>query len=196
MSINQRKEHYFITVKVHDFKQSLVLGEKGEAILLDWFKKRPKTKDIVDVRKDEQYQTEDIDFLIIGKDGIRRSVEVKTDSYKSGNFFYETVSAVETNSLGCMYKSKAEYLVYYFINMNRLFIIEFKEFNDWMRKLIAEGNPKLRCKQFNNNRYDGVSQYTSQGYTIPIQYVLDNFHGKLWEPKLVDLEKSESKELN
>lgn len=186
----------FITERVHDFKQSLVLGEQGEGIILDWFKNRNKTSEVLDVRGNPKYRADDIDFIIKDKNGSSRSIEVKTDSYKSGNFFYETVSAVETQSLGCMYKSKADYLVYYFINENKFYVIDFEEFNNWMSKLIAERNPYAKFKQFKNNRYDN-SKYTSQGYTIPIVYVKENFKGKCWEFPVITLDETEdTKELN
>jgi len=144
---------------------------------MDWFKRRPNTAGIIDVRGDPKYRGIDIDFILQRIDGSECPIEVKTDQYRSQNIFYETVSAVETNSLGCMHKSKAKYLAYYFINDDKLYIIELKQFNDWMRKLIAEHCPVAEFKQFKNKRFDD-SKYTSQGYTLPLKYLEYNFPEK------------------
>lgn len=179
-----------ISERVHDFNQSIKLGERGEKFVREWLTKRYGTDNVRDVRGDPKYRTVDIDFVVRNRSGTEVAVEVKTDQYTTHNIFYETVSAVETNSLGCMHKSKADYLAYYFINLEKLYIIELSEFNDWMRKQIAQGCTVAKLKQFKNKRYDGTT-YTSQGYTLPLWYLEKNFCSKFM--KIYD---TETKELN
>lgn len=180
-----------ITERVHNFQQSLILGEQGESKIFDYIKQIETTKDIKDVRNMSEYQSKDIDFIVTKKNGKDYTVEVKTDQYTSLNLFYETISAVETNSVGCMEKSQAKYLIYYFTNYNKFYLIDLKKFNDWVRKLIAKQSPVLKLKQFKNDRFDG-SKYTSQGYTIPLRYIENNFPVKYC--KMIRLDEPEEME--
>lgn len=172
--LSKERRMIFITERTHVFKKSLILGEEGEAKIFDYLKTQEKTELVKDVRDDKEYQSKDIDFIVTQKNGRIFSVEVKTDQYDSQNLFYETISAVETNSIGCMEKSQAKYLIYYFTKFDKFYLIDLKEFNTWIRKLIAKQSPALQLKQFKNDRYDG-SQYTSQGYTISLRYIENNF---------------------
>lgn len=177
MKYHKERSNDFISEKIHDFNQSIKLGETGESIIFDWFDKQAYTKEIKDVRDDPTFQKDDIDFIVYHENGKEYTIEVKTDQYTSLNIFYETVSAVETDSKGCMSKSKAKYLAYYFIKFGKLYIIDLKKFNEWMTNQIAKRCPVAEFKQFKNLRYNGTT-YTSQGYTMPLLYLENNFPDK------------------
>ena len=121
-------------VKVHDFKKSLVVGEMGEEMILDYLQKSPSISKIIDVRSEKLYQKMDVDLVVVTEEGQELKLETKTDSYKSGNIFYEWTSAVETGSIGCMEKTQADYLFYYFINLQTMYIFEMDRYRDWFNE--------------------------------------------------------------
>lgn len=154
-------------MKIHNFKESLILGEQGEEIIVNHIKENKNTKSIIDVRNDKEYQKIDVDIVINHINNNSYYGEIKTDSYKSGNIFYETISAQEVNSLGCMDKTKADFLFYYFINMNKLYTLNMKKYNEWFNKNKSYFDKQGYRKALKNSRYNG-STYSSIGYAIPL----------------------------
>ena len=96
--------------KIYEFKKSLDIGELGEDIIEKYLKSLNNVKKIESVKEIKKYQEEDIDFLVYLNEGKKVSIEVKCDSYKSGNLYYETKSCVEFNTIGCLEKTKADYI--------------------------------------------------------------------------------------
>lgn len=159
-------------MKIHEFKKSLVLGEEGEKIVMTHIKNNANTKNIIDVRGDKKYQNMDVDVLINHINDNVYLGEIKTDSYKSGNIFYETISAQEVNSEGCMDKTEADFLFYYFINMNKLYTINMKLYREWFDSLNDYFDEQGYRKSLSNKRYNGGT-YSTIGYAIPL-VLLDN----------------------
>ena len=101
--------------KIYDFKTSNELGKIGEAIAEKYFNQSNKIKSYLDVTKDDIYREKDIDFITYMKNGDVITVEAKADKVISSNIFFETISNKEKNTLGCMLKTEADYIFYYFI---------------------------------------------------------------------------------
>lgn len=162
--------------KIYEFNKSLNVGELGEDIVEKYLNSLDNVKKISCVKDIKKYQEDDIDFIVHLSNGKKTSIEVKADSYKSGNLYYETKSCVEYNTLGCLEKTKADYLFYYFINLNVLYIFKTKQFRKWVRKEIEMFNlkpssSKLKKKSVLNKTFNDVDVYTSEGYTIPLKYI-------------------------
>ena len=162
--------------KIYEFKKSLDVGELGENIIEKYLNNLKNVKRIESVKEMKKYQEDDIDFLVYLNGGKKVSIEVKCDSYKSGNLYYETKSCVEFNTLGCLEKTKADYIFYYFLNLNTLYIFKTEQFRSWVRKEIdkCNKNPKLskiRKKEVLNRAFNKKDLYTSQGYTIPLLHI-------------------------
>lgn len=162
--------------KIYEFKKSLDIGELGEDIIEKYLKSLNNVKKIESVKEIKKYQEEDIDFLVYLNEGKKVSIEVKCDSYKSGNLYYETKSCVEFNTIGCLEKTKADYIFYYFLNLNVLYIFKTEKFRAWVRKEIKQynKNPKLskiQKKEVFNKAFNKKDLYTSQGYTIPLAHI-------------------------
>lgn len=148
---------------VHDFNKSINVGDNGEQIIKSYFENNPNIVDVIDVSKDKKYQDKDIDFIVKLKNGEDISIELKTDTYDTGNIFFEAISNKEYNVLGCMIKSKAKCLFYYFIETKELYIIDFKEYKKWVNK----NNARFAKKKIKNiNRY-GNDITHSIGLLIP-----------------------------
>ena len=148
---------------VHNFNKSINIGDYGEQIIKSYFETNPNIADVIDVSKDKTYQDKDIDFIVKLKSGKNISIELKTDTYDTGNIFYEAISNKEHNVLGCMIKSKAKCLLYYFIKTKELYIIDFKAYRKWVNK----NNKRFAKKKIKNINKSGNSITHSVGLLIP-----------------------------
>lgn len=155
-------------MKIHDFKESLKVGERGEAVILDYLEKSPNIKKIIDVRDSKIYQEVDVDLIVKMNTGNELKIEVKTDTYTSGNIYYETVSAEETDSIGCFEKTQADYIFYFFMNLNTLYILEVDAYRNWFKEKQELFDILGYQKKPRNSRWNG-STYTSVGYAFPVQ---------------------------
>lgn len=160
-----------IITKVHDFHESIQLGKKGEAILLDYLNRVEAIKNIKDVTDNKDYFELDIDYIVEFTDGSKQTLEVKTDFTKYPNLFYELVSCVETGSIGCFEKTKAERLMYLYVETGELFTFDMHLFRNWVNE-NKQAFEKYK-KTLKNSRYDG-SYYTTQGFAIPKKLILEN----------------------
>lgn len=128
--------------------------------------KNKHIKKITDVSNDRNYFGKDIDYLVEFHDGTSQSLELKTDFTTYPNFFYEEISAMETNSIGCFEKTEADRLMYYFIKLDLLYIFDMVEFRKWFHENKEAFIKKGYQKKLKNNRHDG-STYTTLGYAFP-----------------------------
>lgn len=123
---------------------------------------------MIDVSNNAMYQDVDIDFIVKMKSGGEIKVEVKTDTYKSGNMYYETVSAEETGSVGGFEKTECDFMLYYFVNLGILYTLEMNPFREWFNEREEYFIEKGYQKSPINKRYNG-STYTSIGYAFPFR---------------------------
>ena len=163
---------------IYEFENSLNIGNEGEAKIKDFLLSLDNVYRVQSVQNIKKYQNDDIDFIVTLKGNKTYTVEVKTDTYKSGNLYYETKSCIETNTLGCLEKTKADFIFYYFNKFDRLYILKTNLFRKWVQQEIYKFtlNPeisKLRKKEVFNKRASGNEDdlYTSEGYTIPLYYL-------------------------
>lgn len=125
------------------FRADNKFGELGENIIYNYLWKHKSTLKIVDVSKDKWFQQFDIDFLQVTNDGNINKIEVKTDRLadKTGNMVYEIYSDRRTYAKGCFEKTQADYIFYYLINTNILYIFDTQELREWV--LEHQHNLKL-----------------------------------------------------
>ncbi|MEG1502271.1 MAG: hypothetical protein RR370_02670 [Synergistaceae bacterium] len=147
------------------------VGQLGEDIIYQYLCKMPTVKEIKDVRNDKEYQKKDIDYILVMNTGQERTVEIKTDSYISDNIFFETMSAKETNSIGCMYKTEAEWLLYYFLRTKELYILKMPDYRNWVDENIS----RFQKRKIGNWRRGQGKTYTSEGRLIPKQILESEF---------------------
>ena len=157
---------------IHNFNESINIGNYGEQIIKYYFENNPNIADVIDVSQDKRYQDKDIDFLVKLKSGENISIELKTDTYDTGNIFYESISNEEHNVLGCMIKSRAKCLFYYFIKTKELYIIDFKSYKEWVNK---------NSKRFIKKRIKNINRY-SNGITHSVGFLIPK---KIFEEEMV-----------
>ena len=191
--------------KTHDFNVSIIGGEFGEAEIIKGLDKLIAKKTLVfqgyrildyqDVRGWKLYQDKDIDFivkLINDKTGetINKTLEVKTDSFydadkfvrleKNYNLFIETKSS--KNKMGCMLKTDADILLYYYITLGYFYVLVPANYMPLLESMIAEmdewdeeylatlGNVTADTKK----KYFKVisnGSYRSAGYATPVWFL-------------------------
>lgn len=163
---------------IYDFRKSLDVGNEGESKIKSFILSLDHVESIESVQNIKQYQEDDIDFIVTFKNKQKCTIEVKTDTYKSGNLYYETKSCVERNTLGCLEKTKADYIFYYFSKYDRLYILKTNPFRNWVKNEISKFSKNPSTSLLNKkevfNRITFGSQkglYTSEGYTIPLNYI-------------------------
>lgn len=154
-------------MKTHKFGNSLKIGDEGEKIVQEFLQNNPKVANIEDVSGVDEYRDRDIDLVVKFIDGKEATVEIKTDTYTSGNIFFETVSNLEYSVPGCMYKTQADYLFYYFTKTKELYILQMGKYREWFEANKSHFTEK-KLKNI-NRKEDGT--YTSIGYTIPKVYL-------------------------
>ena len=113
---------------IYEFKKSLNVGNAGEEKIKQFLLSLSNIESVKSVQNIKKYQDEDIDFIVTFKNKKQYTVEVKTDTYTSGNLYYETVSCAEKNTLGCLEKTKADFIFYYFAKYDRLYILKTNSF--------------------------------------------------------------------
>lgn len=119
------------------------IGNKGENAIFNFLSTYPSTTAIIDVTKDAWFQQFDIDFLWQDIEYNIFKIEVKTDTLadKTGNMVYEIWSDKRFYTLGCFEKTEADYIFYYLINTNILYIFNTQKLRKWV--LEHQHNLKL-----------------------------------------------------
>lgn len=163
--------------KIHIFEESKKLGDKGEQIIKDYLRSLPSINKVVDMANNKMFYHKDVDFVFQKKDGKTYRAEIKTDQYTSGNIYYETISNDIYNTEGCMNKTAADYLFYYFITWDKLYILKMDEYRTFMNELIKNGHEALVEKNVKNAKSNKKGDYiaSSVGYTLPLSVLEANF---------------------
>ncbi len=154
--------------KVYEFNSSNKIGHQGEQFVKQWILElHPNVSSITDVSDDKFYQKQDVDFVVNFANGRQALVEIKTDTYKTGNMFFETISNEEYQTKGCLMKTNADFLFYYFPNYQNgvLYIFQMKDF----RKFVLDNLSHFRERRVTN------TTHTSIGYIVPLIYIENNF---------------------
>lgn len=130
------------------------------------------TRDIINVEDDKRFQELDIDLICVYKNGPPDNIEVKCDTYDSGNFFFETISNSSKGTEGCFMYTLADKLYYYFEKRDSFYILPMPETRNW----FIENRYRFKEKELATRR-GGKVLYYSYGYTVPIKKVIKEVRG-------------------
>ena len=116
------------------FHSDINIGQKGEEKVYNYILNHPSTNMLINVTKDKWFQQFDIDFIQIDTENNIDKIEVKTDRIadRTGNMVYEVYSDKRTYTQGCFEKTEADYIFYFLINTNILYIFETQELRQWV----------------------------------------------------------------
>lgn len=149
------------------FTNDIEKGRVGEDIVINFLKQNKCFDNIIDVRKDKEYQNMDIDFILKRKDREYKA-EVKTDyiAHTTNNICFEIVSNKEYNTDGCILKTKSDILLYYIIEDDKLYIFNTRRLIDSLKELMKSKSHILgiQYRKFGDN---------AEGFLIPERTLTD-----------------------
>lgn len=149
----------------YEFERQNGVGKQGELIVKSWLMQQSNISSLLDVSSNKKYQKDDIDIIVNTEDGGTITYEIKTDSFLTGNLFFEIVSNTERNTPGCMLYTKADYILYFFIRNNNLYKLPTIAFREW----VISNRDKFKEKSVDNKYYH------SKGLLIPLTMIENKF---------------------
>lgn len=135
-----------------------------------WLREWDGTVSVENVEYQAAYQERDIDLLwtTVTHD---YSIEIKADRNDgTGNFFFETISNKEKNTLGCFLKTQADFLFYYFVEPRNLYILPMPRTRQWFEEDMRRFEEREAAPV-------GKDHYITVGRIVPIEVVLSEVRG-------------------
>jgi hypothetical protein len=122
-----------------------------------------------DVQDDPRFQHRGVDLLWERPNEKVLGIEVKGDrqGHRRGTYFFELISNAEKDSPGCFLYSIADLLVYVFLDVQHVHLLELKPVREWFVPRAKEYPLKTTKTR------TGAKLYTTVGATVPIRHVRD-----------------------
>lgn len=159
-------------MKTYDFDGRYDVSKIAINKVTDYLIGSPCTLDIINVEDDSRFQDFDIDLVKVSHDGRTINIEVKSDTYDSGNFFFETISNASKGTEGCFMYTRADYLYYYFTKSSNVYMLPMPVTREWFVKNIN----RFKQKELATKKGNKILYY-SYGYPVPIETVLKEVDG-------------------
>ncbi len=140
----------------HDFNESLEKAQKYEEKIIEYF---DNISEIEDVRDEEDFQFDDIDFLDI-TNNIKYEIKIDFQGHKTKNIAYETISRkVGFNIVGkgCFAKTKADIILYHYAETGKTLFLDIKKLRKEVGLLAANG--ELVAHNIQNATTNGKMYY-------------------------------------
>jgi hypothetical protein len=145
---------------VYSWDSQIAIGERGVQAVMSYLRQHGYHVD--DVTNDKDWQARDIDLLVRGKRKKRwRSVEVKVDSYVSGNVYLELVSSY--GRPGCVFKSRADVWCYWLSSLGILLLIDLPALQLW----LLDHSRDYKRSQVTSIK--GNARWSVQGIAVPYE---------------------------
>lgn len=145
-------------MRTYGWRAQIEVGERGVRRVAQYL--RSHGYEVEDVAEDKDFQSQDIDLRVRGQRKQRwRTVEVKTDTYESGNVFLELKSS--TGTPGCVFKSRAQWWLYYLPALGVLLFINLPKLQLW----LMENEWRYERKEVGSRR--GRGKWSVEGIALP-----------------------------
>lgn len=140
------------------FEESKKYGEYGEHAVWNILSGESWVRSIVDVRQDEGFREQDVDFLVENLHRQFAGVEVKTDfkAHETGNLVYELTTS---GHIGCFEKTKAKFIAYIVPKSRKVYWISVNALRDYTH------NGNLKEIRMGDN---------ATGFLIPLEDLIRN----------------------
>lgn len=146
------------------------VSKQAAAEIEAWLKKNPITREVRNVEDDRRYRQLDIDLVWKTTEGDE-TIEIKGDTYHTtGNFFFETLSNRERNTLGCFMYTEADFVYYYFVTIKKLYVLPMPKIRIWFQEHMNEFRERATETAAGRDSF-----YTTVGRLVPIARVLKDF---------------------
>ena len=145
------------------------LHNKGEKLVYDYL--NDKGYQVIDVSRDQDYWTQDIDFIAMKGDRTIK-IEVKYDSWinRTNNMFIELISNVDNNQSGWIDYCKADIIFYVDAVANIAYVVKVSDIRDYLQK------KEYQIKTAYDYDSDGVVKKCSKGALVDIgEYSLNYY---------------------
>ena len=157
--------------RAYTMRQTGAVAAHAARDITRWLKAKPETRQVRNVEADPDYQRRDIDLIWKTKNGTT-TIEVKGDRYdQTGNFFLETISNREAGTPGCFLYTEADFIYYYFVGPQRLFILPLPATRDWFLAHLREFREVTTTTPYRGGFY------TTVGRLVKIERVLGAVSG-------------------
>jgi len=149
----------------------MTVAKQASLELEQFLKSIPETIAVINVENDRKYMTPDIDMLWVrSKNGLVTkvtTVEIKGDRYyRTGNYFFETISNGTKNTLGCFMYTSADYIFYYFVDQKELHILPMPETRDWFNLNIDKFKTISTSTSIDGGGYNTVGKLVPRELAI------------------------------
>ena len=144
----------------YKFKEDIERGEIGENIIYNYFINLSNVNNVIDVRDDKKYRDIDIDFIVMFSNGEKLNIEIKTDykAHKTRNLPYEYRSNARNNTIGCLEKTKADYVFWYIYENQKVYKMDIKSVKNFIHSF--------------KNKYPQIDiGDNAKGYLLPIEWL-------------------------
>lgn len=129
-----------------------------------------------DVSKDWKFFKKGIDYIVTHANGSVRNVDVKGDTYRTGNMVIEAMSNESTKRKGWFQTSEADVLAYVWVNglpgsVDNVFFISLPKLRDWFAL------NKQNCRHINGAAAETGARgekKTNEIYLVHWQQLLDS----------------------
>ncbi len=130
----------------YSMREATATTDLGTKHIVRYLSGRADTNKIVNVESEPDYRKKDIDLLwcrTVNGQEKTYTIEVKVDNYfRTGNYFFETISNVGKGTPGCFLYSEAHYLFYYFLKAE-LHVMQLAQVRAWLKPRM-ENFPRKR----------------------------------------------------
>ncbi len=152
-----------MTTTIYDFAAQNKRGSLGERFIVDYlYDELYEENVVIDKIPFDPNNRHNADIYL--KKNKKITLEIKTDSFTTGNFFLETCSNLELKTAGCIQASRSDFLIYYFSNKKEIYIFKTKDLKNWLSR------NKVCFPVINVPN----KTHTTQGVIIPIQELIND----------------------
>jgi hypothetical protein len=152
-------------VTAYEWQRQLDIGAEGVRQVVSYLK--AQGYHVEDVTEDPDYQEQDIDLRVRSPRQRKwRTVEVKHDTYKSGNIFLELVTS--RGKPGCVFKSRAMTWAYLLPRLGILLWIDLPALQLWVCANATDYEPKKVTSK------RGGAVWTITGIAVPWQELVSD----------------------
>jgi hypothetical protein len=152
----------------YTFAQSSSIGTVACQLTTQYFQEHGFRVD--DIQNNRFFQKLDVDLNVVDF-GL---VEVKGDTYRTGNVFVEVIANAEKGRPGAMTYTQADYLFYYFLAEGRALLIPVAEMKAW----IASGRAQEFPRKTSYTHTNAIGHtYHCIGHVVPWEVMLEEIEG-------------------
>lgn len=150
------------------FDDSVRVSERACKDIVTWLLNLKQTIDVQNVESDPKFQEIDVDLILTTNKG-KFKIEIKGDQWaNTGNFFFETISNKEKNTPGCFLYTEADFVFYYFIEPQILYILPIPITRDWFKYNLHRFEERATTTPIGAG-----GAYTTVGRLVPIATLLE-----------------------